>query len=157
MIHYGHCCAFDETGPILTNVQNDRSIMDLIRDGSYIYCDPAITDEQFFSTKITAREVPLRLIGFNLPVFADVVLDMMQDNALRPLTIHELLSLAAQFPQMGRSFSIVALGSALALGENIHCVPCVAPFQSGRLLDLPPLKTEWKSRDKCRFGCIRID
>jgi hypothetical protein len=96
----------EEVFPV--TVKNE-SIETMIGRGKYHHADSLI---EFFPTQQqNEAAIQVKLVQFNRVATSDEVLHELDRNGMRPITLPELLAFGATYPDMQRSFPIVALGT----------------------------------------------
>lgn len=99
-------------------VDYTKSIEEMIILGQYAEVDQLLNKKNFpLPDNLYGKQLDLRAKiihpGEEKVSHSQLVLDMMEENALRPGTIFELLSLGYIYPHWQEEFSVVALGSFL--------------------------------------------
>lgn len=74
------------------------------------------------------EEVEVHLVHFDKRMTSDEAKRELDKQGLRPATVQELLALGAQYPDLQRRFSIVALGSERAVRDGEREAPTLWGF-----------------------------
>lgn len=121
-------------------VNYDQSIRDACRAGGYDW--GVFSLGKFVKTARYTRsgihEVTVHLIHFNRLLWGHEAWEALDQMAMRPADIFELLALGTAQPDLQRRFSIIALGSLWHSLDGSWCNPYLAHLCRQIRLPLPP-------------------
>lgn|GEM_PF-1664307 len=139
---------------IAIEVDNDRSVTQMLKAGNYDHVDEEITDENLLNEGTGKTSTDLILFHRDKKECSQELVDELDLIGWRPIVNAELLAIGEQYPELQREFSIVALGQIERYSGHQY-VPCLSGSNSWRLIEYVPFNFGW-SRD-CRFGFVRKD
>jgi hypothetical protein len=129
---------------------------ELLDQAGYDEVDPEIR-AQFRGKRLpTLKFRSGYLVHFAQACHSVVVLADMTTLGLRPAHLEELLIFTIRYPEVHRGRSIVALGTDLKSGDQIH-FPCIYRMDGKRILALVPAANEidwWWNR---HFGFLAVN
>jgi hypothetical protein len=141
------------------NVNYSASWIELLRLGQFsdIKNSPRrrpYTTPNSISTHVT--DVQIDLLAYDGDLKSDEIITDMSARNLRVANMLEILSLAAQYPNLGRQFAILTLDYLWKLLPPYRVVPCIEYSIRGRLLTFCRYSTPWMSYPHKRFASIRV-
>ena len=154
------------TGVFPVTVDYTQTLDQMIAAGKYDSVNSDITDKHFPSPSIptglppstgsgqaTKAEIKLELVPFNRTIGSNEAIQKLEQQGLRPATIHELLVFGATYPEEQRKFPVVALGSVWQYWYDNRYVPYLCSNDSRRSMDLHWFGYGWN--DNYRFAVVR--
>mgnify|MGYP001593530058 FL=1 len=112
-----------------------------------------MNDKNFTASRLGADTVDVQLVHFNRIVSTEEALKELDNQGLRAIDLHELLSIGAKYPNLQREFPIVALGSVWQDRYGPRYVPYLDGLGSERDLHLSWVGDDWS--ELCRFAAVR--
>ena len=134
-------------------VDYGRSVADLVAAGKYDWKSDNVNDKNFTASRLGADTVDVQLVHFNRIVSTEEALKELDNQGLRAIDLHELLSIGAKYPNLQREFPIVALGSVWQDRYGPRYVPYLDGLGSERDLHLSWVGDDWS--ELCRFAAVR--
>ena len=141
-----------EAFPLLVNY--DLSVEDAVNAGSYQAVNSSITSRNFPPIRRGQAQLEIILVRFDVRMTSEKVLGELDKEGLRPADLREFLAFGAEYPEVQRRFSVVALGSECRDRRGYRSVPCLYEASEGRYLDLHWWDDGWYSYS--RFAAIRV-
>jgi hypothetical protein len=135
------------------SVNYDLPVQEAIDAGNYQAVSSSITSRNFPSSRRGKAQVEIILTRFEGRMTSEEVVTELGKEGLRPAELPEFLAFGAEYPEVQRRFSIVALGSVWRDPKGYRNVPCLFTASEGRYLDLHWWDDGWYSYS--RFAAIR--
>lgn len=134
-------------------VDYSQSLSEMITAGNYDWKNSVVNEKYFTVTKqLTAKRVVLlaSLFCFSYHISSDEVINEMYKIKFKTAALPELLALGANYPELQRQFTIIALGSIFyRIGGNI--VPGLYSDGIKRKLSIDLYNNSWHSQT-CFLG-----
>ncbi len=140
-----------ETFPLLVNY--DLPVEDAVNAGNYQAVNSSITTRNFPPARRGQARLEIILVRFDIRMTSEKVLGELGKEGLRPVELREFLAFGAEYPEVQRRFSVVALGSECRDHRGYRSVPCLYEASEGRYLDLHWWDDGWYSYS--RFAAVR--
>lgn len=117
---------------IMVHVNYDRPLPERIREAGFDYVDPYITAKNFPTRREGKAEVGVVIVPMHHVMTTEEVTELHRSLGLRPADIHMLLALGTAFPNLQRSYPIVAFGSSCIEQEGPPSVPVLRCLSDGK-------------------------
>lgn len=112
------------------------SIEQLLWLGNYNSYSDQITGEHFPTTRTGKAETEIVLIPFNRDTHYTIALKEINKRGYRPAEAHEVLALGAQYPNIQRESSVIALGSIWEDSRSLWSV-CLHGYSKDVIIAMP--------------------
>ena len=127
------------------NVDYDKTVDELIKAANFDSENKFISDKTFLSTERGRATVDIYMLSFYTSLESKVIIKEIDKHGFHPITLKELLTLAATYPLIPKTpdGSIVALGSTLLFPYNHLSVPHLFKMFKKRRLELVWYRGLW--------------
>ncbi len=137
-----------KSGLYHVTVDYSQSLAEIVAAGEYDWADTWF-EFWFEHSSVTGSgqtEVDITLLHFGREVAAEEVLADMERRDYRPVTLPELLAFGAQYPDVQRELTVIALGSTLDMHDRYdnRGVPLLRSDIGGRTLWVTWLGFGWR-------------
>lgn len=137
--------------PLRLVVDYSLSLKKMIEDGKYDWVNKDITQKNFPTKREGKVNITIELFFFDRYIDSQVAIKRIGQWGCRPARIEELCAIGAEYPDLQRQFSILALGTVRNLNGNL-CVPVLDGIVD-RTLNLERFDDSW--HDDYRFAAVR--
>ncbi len=134
-------------------VDYTKSLATIIAEGKYDWVNENITEANFPNSASGTVSVIAEIVHFNRAISSHSAVAELAKMGLRPATIWELLAFGAKYPDIQRSFWIVALGSSCKV-DGKYYVGKLLSLGSKRRANLDRCGAGWDTH--YRFLAVRI-